>query len=133
VNVANIQRLIGRLRSPSVEDHFDLSTYITGRVEEPIGQAIHQCGSTACIAGHAVAIANPTLVHNFELTSANYPKGYHQQAQRWLGLTEEQADELFTPDAYEVKYDRVTPQIAANVLQQLINTGQVTWPNEVLS
>jgi len=47
------------------------------------------------------------------------------QAQTVLGLTDQQADELFFPDVES--YLLVTPEMAISTLQHLITTGQVDW------
>lgn len=127
MNVANIRRLARRLRSPSAEGHFDLTNWLEPADDTvPLGQAIHTCGTVACIAGFAAVMAEPTLKDR-HLDGLDYS----ERGQKFLGLTDSQARALFIPDAEKVDYDAVTRFIAADVLDHLADTGEVIWQREV--
>jgi hypothetical protein len=77
------------------------------------------CGTACCIAGWI----------NFLITDdENARKGEHDliSAERKLGLTRNEALELFSP-ALTIPYSEVTPQQAAEVLLRLADTGSVDW------
>jgi hypothetical protein len=77
------------------------------------------CGTACCIAGWT----------NFLITDdENARKGEHDlfSAERKLGLTRNEALELFSP-ALTIPYSEVTPQQAAEVLLRLADTGSVDW------
>jgi len=77
------------------------------------------CGTACCIAGWT----------NFLITDdENARKDEHDlfSAERKLGLTRNQALELFSP-ALTIPYSDVTPQQAADVLLRLTDTGSVGW------
>jgi hypothetical protein len=77
------------------------------------------CGTACCIAGWT----------NFLITDdENARKDEHDlfSAERKLGLTRNEALELFSP-ALTIPYSAVTPQQAAEVLLRLADTGSVDW------
>ena len=77
------------------------------------------CGTACCIAGWT----------NFLITDdENARKDEHDlfSAERKLGLTRNEALELFSP-ALTIPYSEVTPQQAAEVLLRLADTGAVDW------
>ena len=79
------------------------------------------CGTPACIAGHAAHLATP-------------PGGYQNIncwdfAKDFLGLTGEQATDLFSSFPYPRQHDApATVDEALAVLDNLIETGKVRWP-----
>jgi hypothetical protein len=119
LNRTNIRALARRLRSPSVDQHFDLGEYLTTEADTstPIGQAIHECGTVACIAGFAAIMATPKST----------ARGAQVQpiAQEFLGLTDEEADKLFIPAGFS--YSVVTRFVAADTLDHFADTGEIKW------
>jgi hypothetical protein len=96
----------------------------------------HDCGTVACIAGHALFLTGKATVGK--------PKTVPSvaiEAARWLGLEDmgemnEVADQLFygwspgdqyVRGLYAVDMSRVTPADAAKVLRNLAETGKVDW------
>lgn len=77
----------------------------------------HDCGTAACIAGWALTLFKP------EVTNIG------SSAQTVLGLTNEQAYELFEPEGYsdEDANERFTAQAAVAALDHLLDTGEVRW------
>jgi hypothetical protein len=91
----------------------------------------HNCGTVACIAGHAVFLAGKATVGKLrgEL-------GVPDEAAKWLGLDAgvfKEANQLFYgwnqtgTGIYSVKMEKVTPADAAKVLRNLVETGEVNW------
>ncbi|MGH6957858.1 MAG: hypothetical protein ACREEW_14425 [Caulobacteraceae bacterium] len=120
MNISRLRQLSAHLRKPEVADHFALSHYFftTSDSDEPIGELIHDCGTVACIAGHAAVLANPR--------ESFYDIGIYSEARDWLGLNNFQAFDLFEPGEVD-DYGAVTPQMAADVIDNLIDTGEVQW------
>jgi hypothetical protein len=86
-------------------------------------QALHGCGTAACIAGWACALYAPAVT----LFEADDVAGFV------LGLEHSLARELFYPwDSQSIEIDwaeasLITPDQAVRVLDWLIATGQVDW------
>lgn len=81
-----------------------------------INRVDYPCGTVACIAGWACLLDDPLTPASVVLS----------KAQELLGLTTEQANELFTPETVE-SWSAITPQQAADTIDRLIATGEVTW------
>jgi len=90
---------------------------------------LHECGTPSCIAGWGAweALGRPERLYN-----AGYK--LEMAAATWLGFkhfeeeffTKSPAYELFYPDNDWFLYHG-TPQMAANVLRHLAETGEVDW------
>jgi hypothetical protein len=83
---------------------------------EPNGVIVHDCGTCACIGGWADALFLP---ENIKADTSPQHTG------AMLGLSEEEANELFMPD--DVVWEKVTQADAVTVLTKLIETGEVDW------
>ncbi|PCJ68234.1 MAG: hypothetical protein COA62_15840 [Rhodobiaceae bacterium] len=94
------------------------------------------CGTVACIAGHAVVLfaddgkVNKTRTRKRRCISAFEPQysfgdTVEADAQAILGLTKRQAHALFVP--HDVILPNVTTEQAVEVLRTLANTGRVSW------
>lgn len=90
------------------------------------------CGSAGCIAGTAMAKWNPIGFVDFLDNKLFERKGLNilEAAAKELGLTHEEAVELFAPD--EVDLYKVTKKAAAEVVRHFANTGEIVWPAELL-
>ena len=75
----------------------------------------HPCGTVACIAGWATYLFDP-----------NSTTPSVRNARQALGLTQEQADDLFTPDYWDVPGQYTQADVVAT-LTRLIETGEVQW------
>jgi hypothetical protein len=130
MNKSRLRQLAAHLRLPQTADHFSMNEYLSPGLddydfdEEALttpAKTLEQCGSYGCIAGHAVLLADP-----------NGPTGeIYSRAREWLELDPEQAFTLFRPDEDVFDWDRITNLIAADVIDQLVKTGEVRWPDEV--
>lgn len=83
------------------------------------------CGSPACIAGHTVHLfteiqGKMTFPSNLKGLTGHY-------ASKILGLSKEQAGDLFTPSMMNVPIYAITPKVAAETLRHLARTGIVAW------
>ncbi len=75
---------------------FDMCAFFTADESSP-------CGTTACIAGHAVAIDSGEL----DLSKWNQFSSYHFKGQSVLGLDDGQSNRLFYSEAWPRElYDR---------------------------
>lgn len=83
----------------------------------------HACGTVACIAGWAAAMARiqspPNAMRRYPIDSV--------EAQAWLELGDEEAELLFTPFHTVENWDSVTVEDAVDVLSHLLKTGCVDW------
>ena len=78
------------------------------------------CGTSGCIAGHAVAVYAPD---SWELRTRS---NIEPVARQLLGLSESEGRRLFTPREPE-DYALITPAMAASVLENFALTGKVEW------
>lgn len=96
---------------------------------------IHQCGTRACVAGHAVLRFRPEDSGNVpDVIDENDYDAIANEAAHYLGLTQQQADELFIPitgndlrDAVHGRLADLTVEDAAWTLRHLADTGNVVW------
>lgn len=115
-------------------EKFNLGSWFSSPVKLPTAGAFHKCGTSACIAGWALVLFAP----DEPLYMVDVPN----DAAEILGLTNEQANDLFTPERadYAGEDDRpggvlpdplwlgdVTNEQAVKVLDHLIATGEVRW------
>ena len=104
--------------------HFVAKAILAQNIMLPNGERLkfdmkNWCGTACCIAGWTnILIADDESAR----------EGEHDffVAERKLGLTRNQALELFSP-ALTIPYSEVTPQKAAEVLLRLADTGSVDW------
>ncbi len=75
----------------------------------------NDCGTSGCIAGHAVAVYRPEIWRKGHVHSL--------QAVEILGLSKEEHEALFFPDRMLF----VTPAMAAATLERFALTGKVEW------
>lgn len=81
--------------------------------------AIRSCGTTACIAGHAIILAG--LAGSSEAIE-DLPS-FSGPAREWLELNDWNASELFYGGIDEL----ATAPMAARVVRHLASTGEVDW------
>lgn len=90
-------------------------------------QTGHLCGTTACIAGWAIALEDGVdRLHMMSRNSANT----FDRAQSILGLTYDQAEQLFLRRDHadsQDDLDRTTDDQAIATLKRLAETGEVSW------
>ena len=127
---------------------FNLAAWVYNRnVNSSIGlpdHSGHGCGTTACIAGWAVAlygaageVLNPTdqdvldgglrRVSTARTAFRKSGGSYRERGQQLLGLSELQACDLFGLNGTPQRNDNVTKEQAVATLLHLAKTGKVDW------
>lgn len=147
MNVKNIRKLARHLRRKEMADHFNMRSYAnifldpeqTSSIGDldakwfdyPAKEIINECGTVACIAGHAAILINPDAnLDHIERNARNI-------ASKYLGLKNEDMEtQLFHGIGYNGRqsadWSKITASIAADVLDNLADTGEVVWPDKVL-
>jgi len=113
MNVENILTLANYLENYVTDEHFDMHSYVSDQEfqnhQTPVTvDYLQTCGTTACIAGWAVAV--------FEYRSSLTTFNFYDAGIDVLGF------ELFV--AYEPDATRLR---AVQVLRDLAETGEVKW------
>lgn len=105
---------------------------------KPKAKREDSCGTTACIAGWAVAVKSRFKEPEKKInvleglaTDGWSTSPVMLEAKRYLGLNERQADQLFAADGFDVLLSAVTPQRAVAVLRHLAKTGVVDWKTKI--
>jgi hypothetical protein len=80
-----------------------------------VATKVRGCGTVCCITGTAEVLFKESLDEDYDGDSV----------QEYLGLTDEQADELFMPDGYTMNIYK--SEDAAKVLRHLALTNEVDW------
>ena len=116
MNRANVMATIESIR---LSETFDMSRY----------HWADDCGTPACIAGHACYASSVTsMPHTGEAVAGH--------AAHWLGLDDEKAKELFEPNSEHASFKAdegeswfISKERAIRVLENLLTTGVVDWEN----
>lgn len=134
----NIERI--NLLADTIEQHripdlgFNMSSFANWAQSANDDRSGHSCGTTACIGGHAVALATRESLESL-IAADGITKGrhLHDEARDWLEISDDQAHQLFYSSPCGVSFSDVTPQQAVNTLRHLALTGYVDWEkaNEV--
>jgi hypothetical protein len=111
--------MIENKRPPSVQPDLDFHMAMFWEAPEdkgfgPEDPEYHTCGTSACIAGWAVATFGSGTTNQKEI---------FREARVLLNLTEGQADGLFLP----ADPDDHATKIAPTVMRHLVATGEVDW------
>jgi len=134
---------VAKMESPRLEMGFNMTTW-GDKGYDVYG---HTCGTAACIAGWAAAafgytgrakIFNPLRAEGLGLYAHDGQGGVLEIMGRVLGLTGDQAGQLFTPNDYWDEgeddaalacpaFASITPSEAAVTLRKLAETGEVDW------
>ena len=112
MNVDNIRTTIESLRASTTYDQTEYND---------------DCGTPACIAGHAVIDAGLILKTNlgycYDVEGVVYD--IEEAAATWLGFGGQRVADLFS--IYPLGEKTVTKEDAIAVLENLIETGEVDW------
>lgn len=117
MNIENI-RLVRNVIANLPPERFNMN-YWAAYVEneddvENIVEVLHNCGTVACIGGWTNAIFG-------DETESTYDAAKH------LGLSDRTAHSLFYPWGISKSFDEITIDEAIQVLDHLIETGEVDW------
>jgi len=122
MNIENIKLLIDTLQNDRLivesDVGFNMQYYHARSTSHTDDKTGHDCGTVACIAGHASLIASGGTSHA------------PSHARHFLGLTHEQANSLFIPDftdGLRVRWVSITLEQALLTLAKLRDTGKVDW------
>ena len=85
------------------------------------GSWTHECGTPACVAGHAAALSRGR-----EWVKGSAPGPISREAARWLELEEEEAAVLFRAIPFRWR-SAPTARDAAATVRHMAETGQVEW------
>lgn len=88
---------------------------------------LHQCGTAACIAGWAAHLFSPESVNAVCGSEQDDWGEAHYFAAGALGLTDEEACQLFVPLDSATPWRDIAPTQAAAVIDHLLKTGEVDW------
>jgi hypothetical protein len=96
--------------------------------EYSVDNSGHDCGTVACIAGHAVLIdhnvnAEPTYEEAQKLMNT----AFLGEARQILGLDYDTAYELFFAREAPISRHRIKSDQAVRTLRHLAETGEVDW------
>ena len=131
MNKQNLQTLIIHLKTQTTYG-FNMSYYVAQNATLP-DNSPNNCGTVACIAGHAYHLAQ-----NYDLNL----KGATDReilmmgvARDWLGITQNQSYQLFWGELPEdekgcrkqIPMNNITLDQALKVLEHLKTTGEVDW------
>lgn len=126
MNRRNIRRVINAIKAGQIRKRkffFNMNTFGCPRYD--YGDGIpHVCGTAACIAGYAAAVAG----NNIEESEDSY-----LLARNFLDIDGSQALALFYPHSWRNKHghqknwDDMKPRHAIRVLEHLSKTGEVDW------
>jgi hypothetical protein len=103
---------------------FDITKYFG------TGGCNHECGTVACIAGHAyiMHLQEKGLCNEEIRRAMRRDEGYiPERAQKYLGLTDEQSFGLFLGYISRDYLEGITPKKAATVIRRFVKTGKVEW------
>ncbi len=127
MNVENIRKTIDAIRAEKIA-RFDMSNWCVEK---------NHCGTAACIAGFAALIDTDHVKSPrgdrwsfFAIGDSQIDANIRyvdEVAQDFLGLTTDQAHDLFMPDILRVPLREVSAENAIKVLENLIETGDVDW------
>ncbi|SOC90047.1 hypothetical protein SAMN05216358_0066 [Rhizobium sp. AN5] len=130
VNVPNIERVIASIKGELPETQtlgFNMNSYV-----DPVSLANpdlsgRDCEWTGCIAGHAYLLE---IGCPFTQAESEDTEEIEEIAQHYLGLSREQADNLFFDLPAHLKLARLPASVAIETLERLAATGKVDWLGE---
>lgn len=153
MNEANVDALIAHLES-CPDDSFSMNKWISsdierealrGSIENPPGTVAKfvagyefpegYCGTACCVAGHCFELIpvedRRQAMETLNVYATFTPAGplVARAARLWLGLTCEEADDLFTPPKLTLTYpaSKYTRERALETLKRFRNTGIAEW------
>ena len=126
MNVENILKVADAIEQHSIPDlGFNLAWWFSPEGRPSDDRSGHGCGTTACIAGWAVAVRDGGVPHD-------RPGSFDwlNEAGDFMGLPSPDVEEVYDPTRAALMLtldETVTPVRAAAVLRHLAATGEVDW------
>lgn len=117
MNRENILKVADAIESHSIPDlGFNMSLWIDRKPGPEDDRSGHNCGTTACIAGWAVAVMNGGVIPEVGVP-------IQDDAEKYFGLNWTDGEDLFVNWVGKSP----TPAEAVIVLRHLAETGEVDW------
>ncbi len=130
VNVPAVRRVIASLKGEVPETQnlgFNMGVYINTSVVSQPDHSGRNCDWIACICGHAYILS---IDCPFEQARQEDANEIEEIAQLYMGLSDDQADELFFDLPAGLSLDWIPVDHAIGVLERLCNTGRIEWFEE---
>lgn len=127
VNVPNIERVVASIKGLLPETAhigFNMGSYASPVDDRLADHSGRNCKWVACIGGHAYMIDTGASVFQ---TRSEDTEEIEEIAAAYLGLSEEQARDLFFDLPAHWTLDHIPLQVAIGVLERLAATGRVIW------
>jgi len=133
MNVAHIDMVIASIKGEIERSNalgFNMATFVTDRVNSRPDLSDHSqrdCGTVACIAGHAAFLSNKKRTVRSLLREHYKYLGIKEIVRRWLGLSQDDAVALFYVEEARITLYKIIVKQVIQVLEHLKATGKVDW------
>ena len=123
----NVERIIELANHIEALDHAPKLCWVESSEKFDMSKWNYECGSPACMAGHALWLLDKHLKNRNHRT-------VEAAAAELLELDEDDAEALFTPVERYMgiwQLSEIEPKTAAAVLRNFAKTGNVEWNTEL--
>jgi len=108
------------IRSPAIEK-------LSKDVIQESRVTVRECGSICCIGGFAILRGSPKKAVLVDDTGTWYDYESDEKAARYLGMTLEDARNLFYPSTSCFRWHLISAKKTAKVVRHYLKTGIVDW------
>jgi hypothetical protein len=130
MNTTNILAVADAIEQHTIPNvGFNMAYYFANAAAgEAIDRSGHDCGTTACIFGHALVLMAEGDIH-----VAQYGPMWRPDIQKWLGLTDEQTAFVCYAQNHPglrdqtLAFHEIEPAQAVRTLRRLAASGTVDW------
>ncbi|MBO9589572.1 hypothetical protein [Devosia sp.] len=130
MNAENILRVADAIEQHAIKDlGFNMAGYCDRTTPDAPDHTGHHCGTTACIAGWAIAIEHQ-LTGESLLEEITRRPVVSDAAASFLGIDGHQASDLFFAGSHPEHSDNwpaISAEAAVRTLRHLAATGEVDW------
>ena len=102
---------------------FDMSNGVAAKYDG-LGS---NCGTVCCIAGAVCQFNQPYNLRSRSAASYWASGGVHYRAMNLLGISDTDAEGMFTPNSDKFQWSSITPEVAANMLRAYLASGVIDW------
>lgn len=130
VNVPAVRRVIASLKGELPETQnlgFNMGVYINTPIATQPDHSGRNCDWIACVSGHAYILE---IGCPYQQARDEDPDEIEEIAQLYMGLSYEQANDLFFDLPVSLTLDWIPLDYVIGVLERLIVTGEVRWFEE---
>lgn len=128
VNKLNINLVIQSIRGDIMKGDkrvgFSMNTYCSDPEALVVDMTGHNCGTVACVAGHAYLLE---MQNDITRAKAADCDEIEDVAATFLGIEGDDAAHLFYDLPVEIDLQQVAPEMAIETLTRLAETGRVEW------